>query len=66
MHPSKISVDMVRIALGETKGTRQRPMDPWHVAANLNAMLEFGYCRRCGMCPAGCEREGCGAEHQQQ
>lgn len=52
--PSRlVSEDMVNRA---TYGTD----DPWHIAANLNAMMELGYCKKCGLVPVGCEREGCG------
>jgi hypothetical protein len=41
--------------------------DPWHFAANLNSYLQNGYCRKCGLTPNGCEREGCRAlQHLQQ
>jgi len=36
--------------------------DTFHFAANLNAMLEHGYCKECGLVPSGCEREGCGGK----
>ena len=49
---STVSEEMVRLAKTE---------DPWHFAANLNAMMRLGYCRRCGLVPSGCMREGCGA-----
>lgn len=49
--PERITEDMVIRA--------SKASQPWHVAANLNAMLQFGYCRTCGMCPVGCDREGC-------
>lgn len=26
----------------------------------IKPMLEFDYCPDCGLCPNGCEREGCG------
>lgn len=51
VYPDKITEEMVLFA---TQATRA-----WHVAANLNAMLQFGYCRTCGLCPVGCDREGC-------
>jgi hypothetical protein len=38
-----------------------RTEDVWHFAANLNALMQNGYCRVCGLTPNGCKREGCGA-----
>ena len=38
-----------------------RVEDSWHFATNLNAMMQHGYCTKCGLTPAGCKREGCGA-----
>ena len=40
--------------------------DLWHFAANLNAMLSHGYCSKCGLTPAGCQREGCRSNNQQE
>lgn len=34
--------------------------DYWHIAQNLNAMMQDGYCRICGLVPAACKRGGCG------
>jgi len=34
--------------------------DYWHFAGNLNAMFEYGYCKKCFLVPSGCVREGCG------
>ena len=59
VRPSRITEEMVRLAFCGCK-SEQRPVDPWHVAANLNAMLDHGYCPKCGLVPVGCEREGCG------
>ena len=39
---------------------KARVEDPFHFACNLTAMLKYGYCKKCGMTPHGCEREGCG------
>jgi len=59
VRPQRITEEMVRLA---TRGTT----DPWHIAANLNAMREHGYCPNCGLVPAGCEREGCGQKRPVQ
>jgi hypothetical protein len=59
VRPARITEEMVRLAFYGCK-SEQRPVDPWHVAANLNAMMEHGYCPKCGLVPDGCEREGCG------
>jgi hypothetical protein len=59
VRPLRISEEMVRLASGNGKHGKL-PIDPWHIAANLNAMMEHGYCPKCGLCPNGCEREGCG------
>ena len=50
--PTRITEDMIRLAKTD---------DLWHFANNLNAMLQYGYCSECGLVPAGCRREGCGA-----
>ena len=63
VRPLRISEEMVRIASGNGKYGKL-PIDPWHIASNLNAMLEHGYCPKCGLCPNGCEREGCGPNVQ--
>jgi hypothetical protein len=55
VRPSRITEDMMRFA---------RTDDLWHYAANLNAMLEHGYCNKCGLTPNGCEREGCRANKE--
>jgi hypothetical protein len=47
----RVTEEMVRFA---------RTDDPWHMAQNLNAMMELGYCPECGLVPVGCVREGCG------
>ena len=49
---SVVTEEIVRLATTD---------DPWHTAQNLNALMRYGYCRKCGMVPAGCRREGCGA-----
>lgn len=53
--PDRINSRMVELACG----TNNLPIQSWHIAANLNAMMEFGYCSKCGWCPEGCKREGC-------
>ena len=45
-----ISEEMLRLAKTD---------DLWHFAANLNAMMQLGYCPKCGLVPVGCKREGC-------
>lgn len=52
VHPRYITADMVRFAKTD---------ELCHFAYNLNAMLEFGYCDKCGLTPVGCVREGCRA-----
>ena len=50
----RVTEDMMqRVMTGKTE-------DHWHRAANLNAMMKYGYCKACGLVPVGCEREGCG------
>lgn len=48
--PTRITKEMLRLAYTE---------DLVHYAENLNAMLQFGYCNKCGLTPDGCIREGC-------
>ena len=55
VRPSRITEEMMRFS---------RTDDLWHYAANLNAMLEHGYCNKCGLTPNGCEREGCRANNE--
>jgi hypothetical protein len=56
--PKYITTEMILLA---------KNADPWHFAANLNSYLQNGYCRKCGLTPDGCEREGCRAlQHLQQ
>lgn len=50
--PIGVSIEMMEFA-------RPSDSDLWHWANNLTAMLKFGYCRKCGLTPSGCEREGC-------
>lgn len=47
-----VTMDMIK---------RAKTDDDWHFAQNINAMMKFGYCKKCGLVPSGCEREGCGA-----
>lgn len=42
------------------------PYDAWHIAANINAMMQHGYCSKCGLTPNGCAREGCGQNDADQ
>ncbi len=48
-----ITVEMLEIAKTE---------DLYHFAGNLNAILKYGYCKKCKLTPNGCIREGCGEE----
>lgn len=51
MPPSNlITANMIRFA---------RVDDDWHFASNLNALMQKGYCSKCGLTPEGCKREGC-------
>lgn len=52
VYPDCITEEMIHFA---------RTDDDWHFARNLTAMLEDGYCPKCGLVPVGCEREGCRA-----
>lgn len=52
---SIITEDMIEIA---------RTEDNWHFAQNLNAMMRLGYCKKCGLVPAGCKNEGCREKEQ--
>lgn len=50
-----ITAEMVDIA--------SRASSSDHIAANLNALLKYGYCSKCKLVPHGCEREkGCRSE----
>ena len=53
VYPDCITGEMIHFA---------RTDDDWHFARNLTAMLQDGYCPKCGLVPAGCEREGCRAK----
>ena len=53
VRPLRVSEEMLKFA---------RSDDLWHFAANLNAMLNNGYCPKCGLVPDGCVNEGCGVE----
>jgi len=50
VRPVIITEEMMRLACTD---------DLWHYAQNLNAMMRYGYCNKCGLTPNGCEREGC-------
>ena len=53
--PTGISIEMMEFS-------RPSGDDMWHWTNNLSAMLRLGYCRKCGLVPNGCRREGCRAE----
>ncbi len=46
-----VTIEM--LAISETE-------DLYHFAGNLNAILKYGYCKKCKLTPNGCAREGCG------
>lgn len=50
--PVGVSIEMMQFS-------RPQGDDLWHWANNLSAMLRLGYCRKCGLVPEGCKREGC-------
>ena len=57
IHPTLVSVEMMEFARPSNDNT-------WIWASNLTAMLRLGYCRKCGMVPEGCRREGCRANSE--
>lgn len=46
VYPKRITEEMINLAKVDSS---------WHFAENLNSMLEFGYCKKCGLFPKSCK-----------
>lgn len=46
VYPKRITEEMINLAKVDSS---------WHFAENLNSMLQFGYCKECGLIPQSCK-----------